>query len=257
MTNALNEGFQSAFLGGANRSAGLRPDADIDPRPRQPRPHRARRAYAGAAREGLAVGRLRDVECSDRRAEAVGQHVPHGGRRGQHPCSVWEPVAVERKAQSALPQHHSRCPVARVALRFHTADPALVSRCARVDLDYEEPSRTSSSFGPAPGSGNRRSRANREGGRASPAVSAAMPPPTPRAPAAPREAGAESHHLAVAEASPVSPVLERVGAPHDAGVDRRHHERAEPGAEVLEYSAPRRSASLPSSGSASRSGDRA
>src|SRR3954469_24087161 len=81
----------------------------------------------------------RDVECLTGRAEAVGQRAPHCGRGGQHAGAVWEPLAVERKAQGALPQHHPRRPVARVALRFYAADPALVSRGARVDLNHEEP----------------------------------------------------------------------------------------------------------------------
>ena len=56
LPNALTEGFQAAFLGGAgDRGARPRPHPGADPRQRQPRPRRARRSRAGAAGEGLDV----------------------------------------------------------------------------------------------------------------------------------------------------------------------------------------------------------
>ena len=50
LTNALTEGFQAAFLGGAVIAVlGLGADAGADPQPRQPRPRRARKSAGGRA----------------------------------------------------------------------------------------------------------------------------------------------------------------------------------------------------------------
>ena len=95
LPNALTEGFQAAFLGGAVIAAArLRADAGADPRPRQPRPRRAQHAAVrpppGRARgDARAVSRRQRADdsargrTSDREDRALASTVPAHQR---HAC---------------------------------------------------------------------------------------------------------------------------------------------------------------------------
>ena len=206
LTNALNEGFQAAFLGGRrDRGARVRPDAGADPRPRQPRPRRARRRARGCEGRSLGAATERDSLLGAALEAKAGLALPgreHLGLPG--PVDVVEDdqgVGGEpgRRGRGAPGSGWWRSPADRRGARRPGAD----RRPPRAARRRPRPRTSSRRRRPADGGAG----ANRRLGRAgrAPRRRAASECARPRRARARASAGARPPHAGPARGRPCSP----------------------------------------------------
>ena len=186
------------------------------------------------------------------------EHLAHGRRRGEHPGAVGQPVPVQDQGEGALAHHPAPSPRSRGPRGRHLGLDPPAGPVRGVQPDREVPRLAGPLVRPGPTAAAPGPAADASGGSAIPSR---QHPGAGRSPAA---AGAPSTRpgirpTPVAEPPPVRPAAQRVAAPHDAAVDRTHHERREPAPRVGvpgRASGRRRSpgASTVRSGSRSRSG---